>query len=71
MFGNKREKRNRLAQIGDLVRSSRQGLTQAELARLIGVNRSTINKDLAVIQEQQGILLAEDDHGRLFWAGRQ
>lgn len=71
MFGNKRNKRDRLATIGDLVRGARDGLTQAELARLVGVNRSTINKDLAIIQERSGILLAEDDDGRLFWAGRQ
>lgn len=71
MFGSKRKKRDRLATIGDLVRESRDGLTQAELARELGVDRSTINKDLAVIQERSGILLAEDDDGRIFWVSRR
>jgi predicted DNA-binding transcriptional regulator YafY len=71
MFGDKHNKVDRLQTIGVLLRSARGGLTQAELARLIGVNRSTINKDLAIIQDRTGTLLAEDDQGRLFWAGCQ
>ncbi len=69
MFGNKNDKLERLDAISAVLRSARSGLTQAELARLVGVNRSTINKDLAIIQERIGVLLAEDDAGRLFWAG--
>lgn len=69
MFGGKKDKVDRLQAIGALLRSARGGLTQAELARLIGVNRSTINKDLAIIQDRTGALLAEDDQGRLYWTG--
>lgn len=69
MFGDKGKKQGRLAKISALVRAARGGLTQAELARMVGVNRSTINKDLSIIQAQTGALLSEDDNGRIFWAG--
>lgn len=71
MFGNKGKKRQRLLAIGRLVRRSEDGLTQADLARELDVPRSTINKDLGIIQDQTGILLSEDN-GRLYWVeGRQ
>jgi len=68
VFGNKNRKRTRLWLIGKLLRQSAQdGITQAELARRVGVSRSTINKDLSIIQERTGILPAEDEDGRLYW----
>ncbi len=71
MFGNKRKKAQRLETIGQLL-GSNDGLTQAQLARKLGVSRGTINKDLAILQERTGILVSEDDRGilRLFRRGR-
>ncbi|GIV84811.1 MAG: hypothetical protein KatS3mg052_1818 [Candidatus Roseilinea sp.] len=66
MFGNKDQKKARLHQIAEIVRSSPQGITQAELARRCGTTRSTIHKDLVVL-EARGILLAEDAQGKLHW----
>jgi DNA-binding CsgD family transcriptional regulator len=66
MFGKKSHKTDRLLKIGRIVREER-GITQAELARRLRVSRGTINKDLSIIQERAGILLTEDEHGRLHW----
>lgn len=67
MFGNKDEKRSRLEQIVELVAKSSSGITQAALARTLGVGRSTINKDLVTLH-QRGVRLAEDSKGRLYRA---
>ena len=67
MFGKKDEKEARLWKIGEILKSAKDGVTQAELARQAGVTRATIHKDLSVIQEKTGILPAEDDDGRLYW----
>lgn len=67
MFGNKKEKMSRLAKIGRILKSAKGGMTQAELARRLGVSRSTVHKDLSIIQEKTGILPAEDDEGKLHW----
>lgn len=67
MFGNKTKKIDRLLRIGRILQQAGDGLTQAELARKANVNRSTINKDLAVLQEKTGILVWEDEDGRLHW----
>lgn len=67
MFGNKQNKVSRLFNIGRILQESEDGITQAELARRVGVSRSTINKDLSIIQKEAGILPAEDDNGRLYW----
>jgi DeoR/GlpR family transcriptional regulator of sugar metabolism len=67
MFGNKRKKEERLQLIGKLLKKEKKGFSQAELARRLGVSRSTIYKDLAILQEDAGILAAEDEDGRLFW----
>lgn len=64
MFGNKAAKRERLAQLMDLV-AANPGITQAELARHLGVNRSTILKDLITLSEM-GIRLAQDYQGGLY-----
>jgi DeoR/GlpR family transcriptional regulator of sugar metabolism len=66
MFGNKRKKKERLRELGSVLKQEKGGITQSELARRLGVSRATINKDLAILQEQTGILAAEDDHGRLY-----
>lgn len=66
MFGNKADKRERLARLVDAVQST-PGITQAELARRLQVNRSTILKDLICLSEM-GIRLAQDDEGGLYLA---
>jgi len=65
MFGNKDEKRNRLNRMAQVIAHSPQGITQAALARVLGVGRSTVNKDLQVL-EKQGVRLSQDRRGRLF-----
>jgi len=45
-------------------------ITQAELARQMNVPRSTVKRDLPTL-EQAGILLAEDERGRLALFGRR
>ena len=67
MFGKKESKLARLFKIGRVLQEAEDGITQAELARKVGVSRATIHKDLAIIQEKTGILPAEDDDGRLYW----
>lgn len=64
MFGNKDEKQNRLDRMVEIIAKSPAGITQAALARLLGVGRSTVNKDLAAL-EKRGVKLSEDWRGRL------
>ncbi len=64
MYGNKQEKQERLQAILAVVARSGGAMTQAALARMLGVARSTINKDLVMLHEQ-GALLAEDEDGHL------
>ncbi len=53
MFGNKQNKLDRLHNIGHVVKEADNlGISQAELARRIGVSPSTIHKDLSVIQQK-------------------
>lgn len=66
MFGKKDDKLERLFQIGKLVREQ-PGITQADLARRLKVTPATICKDLSIIQRRTGILLTEDERGRLHW----
>jgi DNA-binding IclR family transcriptional regulator len=63
MFGNKQAKRARLERMADAV-GQQPGISQSELARQLGVPRSTVKRDLPTL-EQAGILLAEDERGRL------
>ena len=65
MYGDKQEKKQRLQAVLAVVSRSGSALTQAALARMLGVSRSTINKDLVVLHEQ-GALLVEDESGHLF-----
>ncbi len=71
MFGNKDKKLQRLLEIEQRVREANGQLSQADLARELNVSRGTICKDLAILQKQAGVLLAEDDNGRLSWFGRE
>lgn len=64
MFGNKDEKRERLAKLVDLVVEN-PGITQAELARRLAVNRSTVLRDLMKLSEM-GVRLYQDQEGRLY-----
>lgn len=66
MFGNKKDKKNRHEKITNLVQSSEQGISQAEIARRCGSTRATIHKDLVEL-ESKGVKLAEDDRGILHW----
>ena len=67
MFGSKDGRLRRLEQLEGIVRQCQGGITQAELARRLGVTRGTVYKDLAVLQKLTGGLLWEDDSGRLGW----
>ncbi len=64
MYGSKSEKRQRLEKEAALVALAPEGVTRASLARILGVARSTISDDLAEL-ERLGVLLAEDEGGRL------
>jgi predicted DNA-binding transcriptional regulator YafY len=64
MFGNKDQKQNRLEQMVEIIAKAPAGITQAALARLLGVGRSTVNKDLRAL-EKRGVRLSEDRRGRL------
>lgn len=57
MFGTKQEKQERLERIAEMLEI--EELSQAELARKLGVHRSTINDDLDDL-EARGIYLQED-----------
>lgn len=60
MFGSKQDKHERLAQIAEVLRHYPDGLSQAEIAAHLGVPRSTIARDLPVLEER-GIFLQEDN----------
>lgn len=65
MFGNKKDKNDRLHQLVAIVKSHRpSSISQAELARRLGVARSTVLKDLGIL-EQQSLYLVEDSDGNL------
>ncbi len=67
MFGNKHEKQERLFSISRLVRGAKNGISQADLARELGVSRSTITKDLGIVEQATNSRFWEDDNGRLHW----
>ncbi len=58
MFGSKTDKRRRLEEARRII-EERGNISPAELARCLGVPRSTISRDLAVA-DQHGVLLCED-----------
>lgn len=73
MFGSKTDKRRRLQEARRIIEAHGE-ITPAELARQLGVPRSTVSRDLAVA-DQHGVLLCEDQQGRLSlterWFGRR
>jgi len=69
MFGNKQAKRERLERMAEAV-EQHPGISQSDLARQLGVPRSTVKRDLPTL-EQVGILLVEDERGRLALFGRR
>ncbi len=64
MYGSKSAKRKRLERLAALVALAPQGVTQAGLARVLGVDRATVADDLSAL-ERLGVLLAEDAQGRV------
>ena len=64
MYGDKQDKNERLARMVELIAQATSGITQAALARALGVTRGAINKDLGILHDQ-GVLLAEDEQGKL------
>ena len=60
----------RLREIEQLLKQHPKGLKQSEIARRLGVHRSTVMRDLPAMEET-GILLAEDSQGRLTFFGRR
>lgn len=62
MFGNKSDKTKRLEQTADLL--TQQELSAAELAQMLGVERSTVLRDLPLL-EDRGVFLQEDERGLL------
>ena len=62
MFGNKREKQERLDQYAAML--GEQALSQAEMAKRLGVPRSTVMRDLTDLDDQ-GIQLEEDAQGHV------
>jgi DNA-binding IclR family transcriptional regulator len=59
----------RVEMIAQSVRSN-PGKRAGYIARELGVPRSSVMRALPALEEA-GILLAEDDHGRLFYVGRR
>lgn len=64
MFGNKKNKQSRLQRLAKLVQQS-PGISQAELARRLGVSRGTVTKDLAIVEKETGSLFWQDDDDHL------
>lgn len=64
MFGQKKAKRQRLEQMADVIEQRPDGISQSDLARQLGVHRSTVKRDLPRL-EKHGILLSEDERGWL------
>lgn len=65
MFGDKQAKQERLESMAAVLAQCPEGLTQSELARQLNIPRCTVKRDLPTLEEA-GILLSEDDRGRLF-----
>jgi DNA-binding IclR family transcriptional regulator len=62
MFGSKQGKQERLGQYEQLL--GEDELSQAEIARRLGVPRSTVMRDLAELDDQ-GVLIEEDEEGKV------
>ncbi len=64
MYGDKYGKQQRLKKLVALAARSAGGISQAALARALGVTRATVHKDLVALHKR-GVRLAEDDQGRI------
>jgi DNA-binding IclR family transcriptional regulator len=64
MARGRRANQDRLAQYPELVAKYPDGVHPSQLARELGVPRSTVMRDLPTLEES-GVLLAEDAQGRL------
>ena len=67
MFGSKEGKVDRLEQEVELLEE--EALLPAQIAERLGVPRSTVMRDLPELEER-GVLLQEDEDGRLSLFGR-
>ena len=63
-----KQNQDRLFSIGRLVHRAEEGISQAELARQLGVSRSTLTKDMGIVERETGVRFWEDDNGRLHWS---
>jgi len=68
MFGSKDGKVDRLEQEVELLEA--EALRPAQIAERLGVPRSTVMRNLPDL-EDRGVLLQEDDDGRLSIFGRR
>ena len=59
----------RVETIAQAVQSN-PGKRAGHIAQELGLHRSSVTRALPALEEA-GILLAEDDHGRLFYVGRR
>ncbi|MBI5033678.1 MAG: HTH domain-containing protein [Chloroflexi bacterium] len=64
MFGSKKDKKQRLEKMVDMLENRPAGMTQSEIAKQLHVRRSTVHRDLVAL-ETHGVLLAEDPRGRV------
>jgi len=60
----RRSDRGRLNRYDELIPEYPEGVRLSQLARLLGVHRSTVQRDLPALEEQ-GTLLIEDERGLL------
>lgn len=65
VFGNKKNKKNRLQKIVSLVTQA-DGITEAELARKLGVTPGTVNKDMGIVEKKTGSMFWQDDENRIY-----
>jgi len=65
----RRTSNRRLEMIAQAVQSN-QGKRAGFIARQLGLHRSSVTRALPALEEA-GVLLAEDDRGRLFYVGRR
>ncbi len=65
----RRTSNRRVEMIAQAVQSN-PGKRAGYIARKLGLSRSSVIRSLPALEEA-GILLAEDDHGRLFYVGRR
>lgn len=74
MFGSKRAKQDRLAQVAQTIEANCDKITSSQLAKQMGRSRSALARDLADL-EAGGVKLCEDERGRLSllerWFGKK